>query len=124
MPGEVQTGRQTGTGRHTHGGGRGGARLKIGDQGTHGAHRKHGFHGRDLGRVEAQRLIERPRALSSHKEGIMMRSKGAQRAGGGPGLGANGTCTGRAPDYRAQLAERTQNMDNIVATLDVSKLSG
>ena len=54
-----------------------------------------------------------------------MRSKGAQRAGGGPGLGANGTCTGRAPDYRAQLlAERTENMDNIVATLDVSKLSG
>ena len=35
-----------------------------------GAHRKHSFQGRDLGRVEAQRLIERLRLLPSQKEGI------------------------------------------------------
>jgi len=36
------------------------ARLKaVGGQGTHGAHVKHEAHGRDLGGVKAQRLVER-----------------------------------------------------------------
>ena len=68
---EVRAGRQAGVGRrpkrHTHGER---ARLRVGDPGTRGAHLKHSFHSRDLGRVEAQRLIERPCVLSSHKEGI------------------------------------------------------
>ena len=45
-------------------------RLKAGEQGTRGAHAEHGAHVRDVGRVEAQRLVERPRALSSRKEGM------------------------------------------------------
>ena len=34
-------------------------RLKAGGQGTRGAHVEHLLHGRDLGRVEAERLVER-----------------------------------------------------------------
>ena len=56
---------------------RGGHISRIGEcptvvraQDTRGAHLEHPKHGRDHGRVEAQRLIERPRILSSHKEGI------------------------------------------------------
>ena len=49
---------------------RGKARLKAGGQGTCGAHVEHLLHGRDLGRVEAQRLVERRRALPSRKEGM------------------------------------------------------
>ena len=45
-------------------------RLKVEDPGMPGAHRNHSFHRRDHGRVEAQRLIERPRPLPSRKEGI------------------------------------------------------
>eukprot|EP00964_Phaeocystis_antarctica_P071405 scaffold43566_cov29-Phaeocystis_antarctica.AAC.1 len=38
--------------------------------GTRGAHEKHVPHTRDVGRVEAQRLIEHHRLLPSRKEGI------------------------------------------------------
>ena len=38
--------------------------------GTRGAYRKHLVHVCDLGRVEAQRLVERLRPLPSHTEGI------------------------------------------------------
>jgi len=45
---------------------RGKARLKaVGGQGMRGAHGEHDAHVRDLGGVEAQRLVERPRALPS-----------------------------------------------------------
>ena len=37
-------------------------------QGTCGAHVEHPAHARDLGRVEAERLVERRRALPSQKE--------------------------------------------------------
>jgi len=48
------------------------ARLKaVGAQGTRGAHIEHPFHGRDLGGVKAQRLVEHPRALPSRREGHM-----------------------------------------------------
>ena len=46
------------------------ARLKAWGQGTGGAHGKHAVHGRDLERVEAERLVEHPRALPSRKAGI------------------------------------------------------
>ena len=47
------------------------ARLKAGGgQGTRGAHHEHAAHGRDLGRVEAERLVERIRALPSQKAGM------------------------------------------------------
>ena len=38
-----------------------------GGQGTRGAHREHLAHGRDLGRVEVERLVERRRALPSRR---------------------------------------------------------
>ena len=70
MRGEVRAGRREGVGRRRrkrHA--RGKARLKAwGPQGTRGAHVEHGPHGRYLGGVEAQRLVERRRALPSRKE--------------------------------------------------------
>ena len=38
---------------------------RLGDQGTRGAHCEHVAHGRDIGGVEAQRLVERRCALPS-----------------------------------------------------------
>ena len=56
------------------------ARLEaVGGQGTRGAHLEHVAHGRDLGGVKAQRLVERPRVLPSRREGHAMR--GEVRAG-------------------------------------------
>eukprot|EP00964_Phaeocystis_antarctica_P125691 scaffold89365_cov60-Phaeocystis_antarctica.AAC.1 len=48
-------------------------------RGTRGAHVKHGVHGRDTGRVEAQRLVERRRVLPSAKK--KHRKRGDRRAG-------------------------------------------
>ena len=86
------------------------------------AHVEHLFHGCDLGRVEAQWLVEGHRLLPSRKERAYEVGRGAGReAGGGVGrlrrkrLGGWG---GRA------RAERTQNMLFMFVTLDVSKLSG
>ena len=42
----------------------------CGGQGTRGAHHEHAAHGRDLGRVEAERLVERQRELPSRKAGM------------------------------------------------------
>ena len=55
----IRPGRREGVGcrrrkRHAWG-------LKAGAQGTRGAHVEHVLHGRDLGRVEAERLVERVR---------------------------------------------------------------
>ena len=46
-----------------------------GVRGTGGAHVEHDFHGGDIGRVEAQRLVERRRVLPSRKEGIQGRRR-------------------------------------------------
>ena len=71
-------------------------RLKVEDPGMPGAHRNHSFHRRDHGRVEAQRLIERPRALSrQNRRAYTMRGErwglADRRAWGG---GPSGTRTG------------------------------
>ena len=96
-----------GGGRAWGGGGassvHGGPSCGDGLEGTRGAHVKHGRHGRDAGDVEAQRLVERRRALPSRKGSM----------GRGAYCGAN----------RAR-AERTSNMLAVVVTLDVLKLSG
>ena len=42
----------------------------CGSHGTRGAHVEHAVHVRDLGRVEAERLVERRRALPSRKAGM------------------------------------------------------
>ena len=91
------------------------ARLKAGGQGMRGAHVEHVVHGRDAGRDEAQRLVERRRGLPSRKEGIRCGARCGPRAGGrwpaaahewhvrgeGPALKAGG---GRG---HAQSARRT-----------------
>ena len=53
---------------------------KEGKQGTGEVHRDHVAHVRDLGRVEAQRLVERPRPLPTRKEGTYDAERG-KRAG-------------------------------------------
>ncbi len=70
-------------------------RLKSGLwQGTRGAHVEHIVHGRDLGRVEVQRLVERICALPSRKEGMRCGARcglGSGRTwGGGGASGAYG----------------------------------
>ena len=95
-----------------------------------GAHRKHSFHGRDLGRVEAQRLIKRPRRLPSQKEGICEAGGevcglvgGARAWGGGDLSGMHREGLTLRLGFQAR-AERTRNMSSISVTLEVSKLNG
>eukprot|EP00964_Phaeocystis_antarctica_P055510 scaffold32656_cov108-Phaeocystis_antarctica.AAC.1 len=65
--------------------------------GTRGAHPEHGVHARDLGRVEAERLVERRRFLPSIKAGMLCGTRcgpgGVKALGGGD---ASGMCTGMA----------------------------
>ena len=96
----------------------------------HGAHLEHVAHVCDAGRVEAERLVERRRALPSRKEGVRC---GARC---GPGAGGRGPAAahhehharGEGPAVKAgearACAERTQNMKCMSVTLDVLKLSG
>jgi hypothetical protein len=89
------------------------ARLKaVGGQGTRGAHDEHAVHVRDLGGVEAQRLVERVRALPSRKEGHAMRGEVAGReVEGREAVAAQAACTRERPDSRLggarARAERT-----------------
>ena len=99
-----------------------------GGQGTRGAHVEHVRHGRDAGRVEAERLVKRLRVLPSRKGGHEMREE--VRPGGREGVGwqrrrrhARGGSDSRLWGGRAR-AERTRNMAAMSVTLDVSKLSG
>ena len=102
-------------------------RLKALGQGTRGAHLEHAVHVRDLGRVEAERLVERRRALPSRKAG-MRRGKrcgpgGVRALGGGDASGIHGDGPTQGWGARAR-AERTSNMPCMVVTLAVLKLSG
>eukprot|EP00964_Phaeocystis_antarctica_P096873 scaffold63096_cov53-Phaeocystis_antarctica.AAC.4 len=69
----------------------------CGGQGTRGAHPEHAVHSRDLGRVEAERLVERLRELPSRKAGMQCGKRcglgGVRALGGGDAIGM---CTGRA----------------------------
>eukprot|EP00964_Phaeocystis_antarctica_P065163 scaffold39268_cov62-Phaeocystis_antarctica.AAC.2 len=47
-----------------------------------GAHREHGAHVRDAGRVEAERLVKRRRVLPSRKEGVRCGARCGPEAGG------------------------------------------
>ena len=108
-----------------------GARARL-----RGAHLKHSAHGCDAGGVEAQRLIEHLRLLPSREKRAYIRRWAKARAGtdgwvwvgGGRKRHMYGTCTGRAPTKGLgavhDCGERTLNMFFMVATLDVSKLSG
>ena len=90
-----------------------------------GAHVEHVPHVRDLGRVEAERLVERRRVLPSRKRGITMRGEG-RGAGGGRVVHCSAYvhCGGVSSVRRARAAERTANMPLMSLTLDVLRLSG
>ena len=70
-----------------------------------GAHIKHAGHGRDAGRVEAQQLVERSRALPSHTEahGGRHGGLGGARARGSGGR-ARRACTEEPTGHRAPQA--------------------
>ena len=92
-----------------------------------GAHHKHADHARDAGRVEAQRLVERRRALPSRKGKAWEEARHAGRQAGGWGGGVGGASSREVPPVEAEgraRAERTSNINDIAVTLDVSKLSG
>ena len=85
---------------------------------------KHVAHVRDAGRVEAQRLVERRRALPSRKGGIG-RGETRGREGCGEAAAAHAACR-KAPTVETECrarAERTENIHPMSVTLDVSRLS-
>ena len=63
----------------------GGTNWTLGTARARGAHVKHVVHARDTGRVEAQRLVERVRALPSHAK-----ARGGQNGGLGGAKEARG----------------------------------
>eukprot|EP00964_Phaeocystis_antarctica_P018608 scaffold10266_cov58-Phaeocystis_antarctica.AAC.3 len=98
----------------------------CGGQGTREAHSEHAVHGRDLGRVEAERLVEHPRVLPSRRAGMRCGKRcgpgGVRALGGGDAIGmCTGTARLKAGRGRAR-AERTRNMVYMVVTLEVSQL--
>ena len=104
-------------------------RLRAGH--ARGAHRKHVTHVCDAGRVEAQRLVERRRALPSRKGEVWEERAAwrAEEAGAhrGGGRGASSVQAGyqlRRVVGRGARAQRTLSMLLKLVTLDVSKLSG
>eukprot|EP00964_Phaeocystis_antarctica_P086599 scaffold54860_cov49-Phaeocystis_antarctica.AAC.2 len=104
------------------------ARLQIGGRPRGGAHPEYGVHGRDAGRVEAQRLVEPRRVLPRVERKAYGAGRGAAREMGG---GGRPRCTQRAGRggcgcrlVAGHGVERTKNMPIMSVTLDVSKLSG
>ena len=89
---------------------------------------EHVVHISDLGRVEAERLVELVRLLPSRKAGVRC---GKPYGPGGAGALSGGSASGVHGEGRLKRlwglrarAERTLNMDCMFVTLDVSKLSG
>ena len=81
-----------------------------------GAHAEHLLHGCDAGRVKTQRLVELVRPLPSQKERIYVQSGQA-----------GGFVRASKENHRLLVGtggERTKNMNRMVVTLDVSKVSG
>eukprot|EP00964_Phaeocystis_antarctica_P033698 scaffold19101_cov53-Phaeocystis_antarctica.AAC.6 len=75
------------------------ARLQVGGRARGGAHPEHVLHGRDFGRVEAQRLVERQRGLPR----VERRVYGAVRGCGQGGGEAAGDRGARSVQGRARL---------------------
>ena len=61
----------------------GGRDSRLWAQGTRGTHVEHLLHGRDLGRVEAERLVERRRALPRVERRAYGAGRGSGRVAGG-----------------------------------------
>ena len=90
---------------------------------------EHVEHVCNAGRVETQRLVERPRALPSRKEAYdAERGVGREAGRRGPAAAHKRHARGEGPAVKAgrarACAERTQNISCMSVTLDVSKLSG
>ena len=93
-------------------------------QGTRGAHPKYAVHGRDAGGVEAQRLVECRRVLSSRK-GCMRRGATCGPGDGGAWKNDGGASSAQgAPEAAGRARARTSNMPSMFVTLEVSRLSG
>ena len=92
------------------------------------AHPEHPAHVRETGGVEAQRLVERRRALPSQKAGMRCEKRcgpgGVRALGGGDAIGMHGEGPTQGCGGHRARAERTLNMRCMVVTLAVSKLSG
>eukprot|EP00964_Phaeocystis_antarctica_P164694 scaffold143289_cov87-Phaeocystis_antarctica.AAC.1 len=104
------------------------ARLQIRSRAREGAHVEHLVRVRDSGGVEAQRLVERRRALPRVKRraygGCEVQRTGRPEAAGD--RGARAACRGGL-DCRLGAGhgeERTKNMPYMFVTMEVSKLSG
>ena len=88
---------------------RGECPTKIcGDQGTRGAHVEHVVHECDAGRVEAQRLVERHRALPSRKGGIRCGARCGRRGGNGVGRRRRKRHARGGPDSRLGATQGTR----------------
>jgi len=113
LRGEVQAGRREGVGWRRASGMHGKARLKAWrSQGMRGAHPEHTPHVRDLGGVEAQRLVERRRVLPRVKgRGMCDAGRDARLEAGGRGAAAaEAVCRGKGPTQglgATARAERT-----------------
>ena len=118
MRGEVQSTRRREVASKTHG---------WGGRGTRGAHREHLLHGRDLGRVEAERLVERRRALP-RVEATAHAMRGKVQTGRREAAGDSGVHAACRRALGCSLGaghgeERTRNMPFMFVTLEVSKLT-
>ena len=107
---------------------RGGLDCRLGGRARGGAHPEHVAHGCDAGGVEAQRLVERRRALPrvERRASVGGRAAGREVAGGGRPQRANTACT---VGLDCRLGDRTGveltwNISLMNLTLEVSKLSG
>ena len=85
MLGEVRAGRREEASDRGARSVQGRARLQIGSRARGGAHEEHGAHVRDAGGVEAQRLVERRRALPRVERRAYGAGRGTGRVAGGGG---------------------------------------
>ena len=113
--GEVRAGRRKALGdNRAEATRRGRARIYRLGADARGAHLEHGGHHGDAGRIEAQRLVERPCVLPSQNEGIRC---GARCCGPADGrwraTATQGACRGESDSLQIgdrPRAERTKNM--------------
>eukprot|EP00964_Phaeocystis_antarctica_P031103 scaffold17599_cov43-Phaeocystis_antarctica.AAC.2 len=76
-----------------------------------GAHEEHVAHVRDAGRVEAERLVERRRALPSRKEGVRCGARCGPGAGErGPAAAHERHARGEGPALSVGRRQRTSGM--------------
>ena len=97
------------------------ARLKAGGAGhAWSAHLKHLLHVRDLGRVKAERLVERRRALPSRKADVQCEKKYGVRALGGSD--AKAACTGRDRLKAVGVRARAEHREHKIHVCDAGSV--